>query len=216
MMKNTKVPWVWKCMKTRQTCQFSEKDSKVEKNSRLKSVHSFWHRTLTTGCSMSRLLWIRRSSRCRRHGLGSVADALESAMRSTIRRLNEEEWNGRNKNKAKSLSSNGGVPMASRMAHILLAVFTLMHVLPMRLATVSTRGIRSVLHSPAVFGHFLDPPGNHPRGAIFPTVDKINQSSVDFHCKPFEWLIDWLTISQFWLDWFIGFVSHDLFLRGRG
>ena len=24
---------------------------------------------------------------------------------------------------------------------------------------------------PAVFGRFLDPPGNHPRGAIFPTVD---------------------------------------------
>ena len=24
---------------------------------------------------------------------------------------------------------------------------------------------------PAVFGYFLDPPGNHPRGAMFPTVD---------------------------------------------
>ena len=46
--------------------------------------------------------------------------------------------------------------------------------------------------SPAVFGHFLNPPGNHPRGAIFPTVDSINQSSVDSHCKlSVDWLIDW-------------------------
>ena len=29
----------------------------------------------------------------------------------------------------------------------------------------------SLLHCPAVFGRFLDPPRNHPRGAIFPTVD---------------------------------------------
>ena len=29
-------------------------------------------------------------------------------------------------------------------------------------------------------------------------------------------LIDWLTESQFWLDWFIGFVPHDLFLPGAG
>ena len=28
-----------------------------------------------------------------------------------------------------------------------------------------------LLYRPAVFGHFLDPPGNHPCGAIFPTVD---------------------------------------------
>ena len=28
-----------------------------------------------------------------------------------------------------------------------------------------------LLYHPAGFGHFLDPPGNHPRGAIFPTVD---------------------------------------------
>ena len=28
-----------------------------------------------------------------------------------------------------------------------------------------------ILYCPALFGHFLDPPGNHPRGAIFPTVD---------------------------------------------
>ena len=29
-------------------------------------------------------------------------------------------------------------------------------------------------------------------------------------------LIDWFTMSQLWLDWFIGFVPHDLFLRGAG
>ena len=73
-----------------------------------------------------------------------------------------------------------------------------------------------ILYCPAVFGHFLAPPGNHPRGAIFPTVDSINQSSLDFHCKPFDRLIDWLIISQLWLDWFIGLVPHDLFKRGRG
>ena len=28
-----------------------------------------------------------------------------------------------------------------------------------------------LLYCPAVFGHFLDPLGNHPRGAIFPTMD---------------------------------------------
>ena len=33
-----------------------------------------------------------------------------------------------------------------------------------------------LLYCPAVFGHFLDPPENHLRGAIFPTVDEINQS----------------------------------------
>ena len=31
--------------------------------------------------------------------------------------------------------------------------------------------IMFVLYCPAVFGRVLDPPGNHPRGAIFPTVD---------------------------------------------
>ena len=30
---------------------------------------------------------------------------------------------------------------------------------------------KDILYRPALFGHFLDPPGNHPRGAIFPTVD---------------------------------------------
>ena len=49
--------------------------------------------------------------------------------------------------------------------------------------------------------------GNYTRGAIFPEMCKINQSSVDFHCKP---------LYSLWLDWFIGFVPPDLFLRGRG
>ena len=31
--------------------------------------------------------------------------------------------------------------------------------------------VQNLLSCLAVFGHFLDPPGNHPRGAIFPTVD---------------------------------------------
>ena len=31
--------------------------------------------------------------------------------------------------------------------------------------------ISMILYCHAVFGHFLDPPGNHPRGAIFPTMD---------------------------------------------
>ena len=51
--------------------------------------------------------------------------------------------------------------------------------------TVLSRGDRSL----------LDPPGNHPRGAIFPTVDQINQSSVDFYCKSFAWLIDWRKVN---------------------
>ena len=52
-----------------------------------------------------------------------------------------------------------------------------------------------VVYCPAVFGHFFDPPGNHPRGTIFPDMCKINQSSVDLYCKPFGRLIDWLMIS---------------------
>ena len=31
--------------------------------------------------------------------------------------------------------------------------------------------VQNLLYCLAVFGHFLDPPGNHSRGAIFPTVD---------------------------------------------
>ena len=52
-----------------------------------------------------------------------------------------------------------------------------------------------LLYCPAVFGHFLDPPGNHPHGAIFPTVDQINQSInqawVFIVDLPVDWLIDW-------------------------
>ena len=40
-----------------------------------------------------------------------------------------------------------------------------------------------LLYYSVMLSHFLDPPGNHPHGAIFPTVDWINQSSVDFHAK---------------------------------
>ena len=29
----------------------------------------------------------------------------------------------------------------------------------------------TVLYYPVMLSHFLDPPGNHPRGVIFPTVD---------------------------------------------
>ena len=46
-----------------------------------------------------------------------------------------------------------------------------------------------------MLSHFLDPPGNHPRGAIFPTMGWINQSSVDSHCKPLGWLIGWRQVN---------------------
>ena len=62
---------------------------------------------------------------------------------------------------------------------------------------------RRVLFCPAVFGHFLDPPGNHPRGAIFPSVDKISQSSVDLHCNPSGRLIDWLIDDKLTLTWLV-------------
>ena len=59
-----------------------------------------------------------------------------------------------------------------------------------------------ILYCPTVFNHFLDPPGNHPRGAIFPTVDEINQPTKNDNKFPqrwskhfvidlFDWLIDW-------------------------
>ena len=68
-----------------------------------------------------------------------------------------------------------------------------------------------VLYCLVMLSHFLHSLGNYTRGAIFPGMGKINQSSVDLHR-----LIACLTVSQFWLDWFIGFVPPDLFLRGRG
>ena len=64
-----------------------------------------------------------------------------------------------------------------------------------------------LMNYPVTLSHFLDPPGNHPRRAIFPEMCKINQSSVDFHCKP---------LWSLWLDWFIGFVPPDLFFTGAG
>ena len=57
-----------------------------------------------------------------------------------------------------------------------------------------------VLYCPAVFGHFFDPPGNHPRGLIFPTVNQINQSSVDFPCNP---SVDWLIDDKLTLTWLV-------------
>ena len=88
---------------------------------------------------------------------------------------------------------------------------------------------RQTLYCPAVFGHFLDPPSKIiPVGQIFRRLIKsINQSiNQEWQQMPTTMvkalrsrslrLIDWLTISDLWLDWFIGFVLHDLFLRGRG
>ena len=63
------------------------------------------------------------------------------------------------------------------------------------------------LDYPVMLSPFLHSLGNYTRRAIFPEMCKINQSSVDFHCKP---------LWSLWLDWFIGFVPPDLFLRGRG
>ena len=69
--------------------------------------------------------------------------------------------------KAKPLSWNRGVPMASRRGHILLAVFYSRRVWPMRLATVATQVpfqlrdvalyiftfIRSIIRYPVLFQH---------------------------------------------------------------
>ena len=79
---------------------------------------------------------------------------------------------------------------------------------------IFSRRRHCVLYYPVMLSYFLHSLGNHTRRAIFPKMCKINQSSVDFHCKPFGWLIAWLTVGQFWLDWFIGFVPPDLSLRG--
>ena len=55
--------------------------------------------------------------------------------------------------------------------------------------------IINVLYCPAVFGHFLNPLGNHPRGAILPD-GRFNQS-----IKPrlslwtLGWLIDWRKVN---------------------
>ena len=62
-------------------------------------------------------------------------------------------------------------------------------------ANVSHENRNVIPYYPATMSHFLDPPGNHPHGAIFPTVDSINQSMK-------RWLVYWI--------W-----PHDLFLRGR-
>ena len=75
---------------------------------------------------------------------------------------------------------------------------------------------RNILYHPVMLSSFLPSLGNYTRRAIFPEMCKINQSSVDFHGKPLGWLLDWLTKSWLWLDWFIGFVPPDRFLREAG
>ena len=42
-----------------------------------------------------------------------------------------------------------------------------------------------VLCCPVLLSHFLHSLGNYTRRAIFSEMCKINQSSVDFDCKPF-------------------------------
>ena len=43
-----------------------------------------------------------------------------------------------------------------------------------------------VLFYPVMLSHFLHSLGNYTRRAIFPDMCKINQSSVDFHCEPYD------------------------------
>ena len=51
------------------------------------------------------------------------------------------------------------------------------------------------LYCPVMSSHFLHSLGNYTRRAIFPEMCKINQSSLDFHCEPFGWLIDWRKVN---------------------
>ena len=52
-----------------------------------------------------------------------------------------------------------------------------------------------ILYYPVMLSHFLQSLGNYTRRAIFPEMCTINQSSVDFHCKSFGWLIDWRKVN---------------------
>ena len=61
--------------------------------------------------------------------------------------------------------------------------------------TVSTQGRTGVLYYPTMLSHFLHSLRNYTLRAIFPEMCKINQSSVDCHCKPFGWLIDWRQVN---------------------
>ena len=64
---------------------------------------------------------------------------------------------------------------------------------------------RQVLYCPAVFGHFLDPPGNHPRGAIFPKGE-LNQSiKRRLPLQTFH-LIDWLIEDKLTLTWLVDWI----------
>ena len=69
--------------------------------------------------------------------------------------------------------------------------FWLYHFLDMRKTKNDTFHLFFILYYPVVLSHFLHSLGNYTRGAIFPETCKINQSSIDFHCKPLGWLIDW-------------------------
>ena len=42
-----------------------------------------------------------------------------------------------------------------------------------------------------------------PVGQFFRWIQSINQSSVDFHCKPFGWLVDWLIDEKLTLTWLV-------------
>ena len=44
--------------------------------------------------------------------------------------------------------------------------------------------LRLILYHPVMLSHYLHSLGNYTRRAIFPEMCKINQSSVDYHCKP--------------------------------
>ena len=61
-----------------------------------------------------------------------------------------------------------------------------------------------VLYYPIIFSHFCIHSGIMPVGQFSRKCAKsINQSSVDLHYNH---------TSQFWLDWFIGFVPHNKFI----
>ena len=49
-------------------------------------------------------------------------------------------------------------------------------------------------------------------------IKSINQSSLDFHCKPFDWLIDWLIDDKLTLNWLVYWIrtARSVVLRGRG
>ena len=71
----------------------------------------------------------------------------------------------------------------------------------------------SLTRKSSPWGNFSDGGLNQ---SINQSIKNDNKWWKHFVVGPFGWLIDLLTISYLWLDWFIGCVPHDLFLRGRG